>query len=43
VNADWLGAPSLQVKNNLRLKMLKKLRTASLDSKFTGSYKKMYT
>jgi len=27
----------------LRLKILKKLRTASLNSEFTGSYKKVYT
>jgi len=27
----------------LRLKILKKLRTASLNSEFTGSYKKKYT
>jgi len=27
----------------LRLKILKKLRTASLNSKFTGSYKKVYS
>jgi len=26
----------------LRLKILKKLRTASLNSEFTGSYKKVY-
>jgi len=26
----------------MRLKILKKLRTASLNSKFTGSYKKVY-
>jgi len=26
----------------LRLKILKKLRTASLNSKFTGSYKKVH-
>jgi len=27
-----------QIKNKLRLKILKKLRTASLNSEFTGSY-----
>jgi len=27
----------------LRLKILKKLRTASLNSEFTGSYKKVYS
>jgi len=31
----------LVIKEQLRLKIFKKLRTASLNSEFTGSYKKL--